>query len=414
MNNNNNMNNKNSKLNRIKSRIEKRKEAEAKPIVSRRLIYAAMTILFVFLFLILRLAFLQFIQGGDLKEAASRQQATSRILSPSRGTIYDANGKILAQSASVDTVTINPTRISDKHKEKVAHAMSDIFELEYEKVLAQVNSDSKTETVIKKVEKDKIDKLREWMDDEEIYSGINIDEDFKRYYPYSNLASNLIGFCNTDNVGQEGIELKWDTILSGTPGKIVSLESAGASLIPDKNETHIAAQNGGNITLTLDVNIQAIVEKYLKQACIENKCQYGGTAIIMNPNNGDILAMATYPDYDLNNPRTPNETLKNGWDKLSDEEKLNSLFGMWRNKNISDTYEPGSTFKIITASIGLEENTVETDTKNDFLCIGHETVNGQEIRCWRYISTHGHQTLRKSLMNSCNPAFMQLGKRLRS
>lgn len=390
----------------------RKKEAEAKPVSTRKLIYAATTIIIVLAYLALRIAFLQFIQGGELKEAASRQQTTNRILSANRGTILDANGKVLAQSASVDTVTINPTRIKKENKEKIAKALSNIFELEYEDVLTKVNSESSTETIIKKVEKDKIDELKDWMKINDIYTGINIDADYKRYYPYGNLASNLIGFCNTDNVGQEGIELKWDSILSGTPGKIVSIESAKAGLIPDKNETYIAAENGSNITLTIDANIQAIVEKYLKQACIENSCKYGGTAIIMNPKNGDILAMATYPDYDLNNPREPNENLSSGWDELSETEQLNSLFGMWRNKCVSDTYEPGSTFKIITASVGLEENVVKPDTKNDFLCVGREIVNGQEIKCWKYETTHGYQTLKQALMNSCNPALMQLGKRI--
>lgn len=403
------MNNKRQKNMSIKN---KQKEALSKPVTSKRLVYITICIFIVFVLLVLKLGYLQFIQGRELKEAASRQQATNRIISPSRGAILDCNGKILAQSASVDTVTINPTRIESENKAKVAKALSEIFELDYETVLGQVNSESSTETIIKKIEKDKIDKLKKWMDDNEMYSGINIDADYKRYYPYGNLASNLIGFCNTDNDGQEGIELKWNSILSGTPGKIVSIESASSGLIPDKNETYIAAQNGSNITLTIDANVQSIVEKYLKQACIENECEYGGTAIIMNPTNGDVLAMATYPDYDLNNPRTPNDTLSKDWDNLSESDQLNSLFGMWRNKCVTDTYEPGSTFKIITASVGLEENVVETDTKNDFICVGYEMVNGQRIRCWKYQTTHGYQTLRQSLMNSCNPALMQLGKRI--
>ena len=405
-------NNLNGKARKIKSKISRKKEAELKPLSSKKLFFAMSVIFIILILLLLKVAFIQFIQGGELKEAASRQQTTNRIISANRGSILDCNGKLLAQSASVDTITINPTRIEKDKKEKVAKALSKIFELNYDDVLAQVNSTSSTETIIKKVEQDKIDELKSWMKENSVVSGINIDADYKRYYPYGNLASNLIGFCNTDNVGQEGLELQWDSVLSGTPGKIVSVESATFGLIPDKNETNIAAQNGSNITLTIDANIQSIVEKYLKQACIENECKYGGTAIMMNPTNGDILAMATYPDYDLNNPRSPNEKLSDGWDELSDEDKLNSLFKMWRNKCVSDTYEPGSTFKIITASVGLEENVVSTDTQNDFLCVGHEVVNGQIIKCWKYETTHGYQTLRQSLMNSCNPALMQLGKRI--
>ena len=406
-------NNRPNKTNNTISKINKKKELMAKPVSSKKLIYTAVVISIILVILIFRLINIQFIQGTELKEAASRQQTTNRIISANRGIIYDCNGKILAQSAAVDTVTINPTRIKDDNKEKVSKALSDIFELNYDDVLAQVKSESTTETIAKKVEKDKIDKLKEWMKDNKIYSGINIDADYKRYYPYGNLASNLIGFCNTDNVGQEGIELKWDSVLSGTPGKIVSIENASFGLIPDENETYIAAENGSNLTLTIDANIQTIVEKYLKQACIENECKYGGTAIIMNPSNGDILSMATYPDYNLNEPRTPNQfLLDNGWAEQNESEQLNSLFSMWRNKCVADTYEPGSTFKIITAATGLEEDVVETDINSDFLCIGYEMVNGQRINCWKYETTHGYQTLRQALMNSCNPALMQLGKRL--
>lgn len=348
-----------------------------------------------------------------MKELASRQQTTNRIISPNRGAIYDSTGKVLAQSATVDTITINPTKIKENNKEKVAKALSNIFELNYDDVLEQVKSESSVETIIKKVEQNKIDELKEWMENNESASvGINIDEDVKRYYPYNNLASNLIGFCDTDNNGQEGLELKWNSVLSGTPGKITTIENAASGLIPDKDESYVPAENGSNITLTIDANIQTIVEKYLKQACIENECKYGGTAIIMVPSTGDILAMATYPDYNLNEPRTPSSTVADTWDTLSENEQMNCLYKMWRNKCVSDTYEPGSTFKIITASVGLEENIVETDTKNDFLCVGHEIVNGIKINCWKYQTTHGYQTLRQALMNSCNPALMQLGKRI--
>ncbi len=395
--------------NSVSSKVESK---NVKSVKSKNLLICMFIIFAIFLLLILRLAYLQFIKGPELKEAANRQQSTNRVISAKRGNIYDSTGKLLAASASVDTVSINPSKIKNENKEKVAKAFSEIFELDYEETLAKVNSSNSFETIIKKVEKDKITKLQEWMEETEIYSGINIDEDVKRYYPYGTLASNLIGFCNTDNDGQEGIELKWNSVLSGTSGKITSIENAAAQLIPDKNETYIPAENGNNITLTIDANIQAIAEKYLKQACIENDCKSGGNVIIMNPSTGDILAMATYPDYDLNSPRTPNDSLSSTWDSLSSEEQVNSLMKMWRNKAVSDTYEPGSTFKIITAAIGLEENVVSTDTSGDFYCSGYELINGIKINCWKYQTTHGSQTLRQALMNSCNPALMQLGKRI--
>lgn len=393
----------------VGSKVEKK---NSKIVKSKSLVIAMSLCFLIFILLLLRLSFLQFIQGPELKEAANRQQTAVRVINAKRGNIYDSTGKLLAASAPVDTITINPTKIKKENKEKVAKAFSDIFELDYNEVLNKVNSEDSVETIIKKVEQDKIDELNNWMKTNEIYSGINIDEDVKRYYPYGNLASNLIGFCTVDNVGQEGLELKWDSVLSGTAGKITSIEDVASSLIPDENESYVPAENGSNIKLTIDANIQSIAEKYLKQACIENDCRSGGNVIIMNPSNGDILAMATYPDYDLNSPREPNSTLASTWETLSDTDKLNSLFKMWRNKAIADTYDPGSTFKIITAAVGLEENVASSDTANDFSCTGHELINGITINCWKYQSTHGNQTLRQALMNSCNPAMMQLGKRI--
>lgn len=375
--------------------------------------------------LIIRLGFLQFVDGDRLKEMAYKQQTTNQIISTKRGTIYDATGKALAISASVDTITINPSKISvsddDEEiaqlktkalKEKVAQAFSDIFELDYQEVLDKVNSNNNIETIAKKVETEKVDELEKWMKENEIYSGINIDEDTKRYYPYNNLASNLIGFCGTDNQGLEGIEAWWDSVLTGTPGKITTSTDAVQDFIPDKDETYIAAENGSNITLTIDLNIQTIIEKYLKQAVIENDCNRGGSVIVMEPSTGNVLGMATYPDYDLNTPFEPTEELQDGWDNLSSTEKSDALAKVWRNICVSNTYEPGSTYKIITAAAGLEENLVETDTKDDFMCTGYEMFPGNvKIGCWK-TSSHGSQTLREALENSCNPALMQLGKRI--
>lgn len=392
--------------------ISMAKRKKEKAVKNKPLFISMIICLLLFAFLLFRIAFLQFVQGAELKESANRQQTANRIISAKRGNIYDSTGKLLAASAPVDTVSINPSQIKKENKEQVAKALSTIFNLNYDEVLEDVNSDSSVRTIAKKVEQEQIDELKNWMKTTEIYSGINIDEDVKRYYPYGNLAANLIGFCDTDNNGQEGIELKWNSVLSGTAGKMVSIENAKGSLIPDNNESYIPAENGNNITLTIDANIQTIAEKYLKQACAENNCQNGGTVVIMNPSNGDILAMATYPDYDLNSPREPNSTLATTWESMSETDQLNSLYKMWRNRVVSDTYEPGSTFKIITAAVGLEENIVSTDTANDFSCIGYEMVNGIRIDCWRSYTTHGTQTLRQALMNSCNPALMQLGKRI--
>lgn len=392
---------------------KKEQEFNNKPLPAKRLLKCAGFVFVILICLIVRIGFLQFVQGNELKSAATRNQTTNRVISPKRGSIYDSTGKLLATSASVDTVTINPKLIKSDNKEKVAKAFSDIFDLNYEEMLQKVNSTKDIENIVKKMEKDKIDSLKAWMKENDVYSGINIDEDSKRYYPYGSLASNLIGFCDTDNQGLEGLELYWDSILTGTPGKITSSQDAVSEFIPDQNETYIAAENGSDITLSIDANIQAIVEKYLKQACIENVCGNGGTAIIMRPSTGDILAMATYPDYDLNNPRSaPSSFDLTTWNSMSSTDQLNTLYQVWKNRTVSNTYEPGSTFKIITASIGIEENLVSTDTSNDFICNGYEMVSGTKINCWKNVTTHGSQTLRQALMNSCNPALMQLGKRI--
>lgn len=380
-------------------------------------------IFIVFIALVARIGAIQFIDGTWLKERAYSQSTSSTVVSAKRGTIYDSNGKALAISAEVDTVSVNPEYLVVKEKgevnqektqelrEKMAQKFAEIFSLEYDDVLKKLNSSRSVETIASKVETDKVTTLKAWLKENKISSGVNIDEDVKRYYPYNNLASNLIGFCGTNNQGLDGIELSYDDELKGTNGKLITAISVIQTAIPDQNEQYIAPENGSNIYLTIDSNIQTIVEKYLKQAVEENNCQRGGNAIAVNPENGEILAMATYPDYNLNDPYTPNESLSEGWDKLSSQEQSNKLYSMWRNRAVLDTYEPGSTFKIIAASIGLEEKIVETDTAGDFYCGGSETVSGTRISCANR-SRHGSQSLRNALENSCNPALIQLGQRI--
>ena len=376
-------------------------------------------IILVFIILLGRIGYLQFVEGAYLTELAYQQQTINQILSPKRGNIYDSTGKALAISAQVDTITINPTKIkgdSDEEtktlKETVAKGLSDIFALDYNETLAKVNSESQVETIIKKVEQEKVDELKTWMDENDISVGINIDEDTKRYYPYGELASSVIGFCGSDNQGLSGNESKWDSVLTGTPGKIVSSQDSSQKEIPNAEETYISAENGSDISLTIDLNIQSILEKYLEQAVEKYECEDGGNVIVMNPQTGDILGMACYPDYDLNSPYTPNSTLAKTYDSLSSEEKNEALYKMWSNKSVAESYEPGSTFKIITASVALEEGITTTDKAGDFYCSGSQEVEDRVINCWRNYNPHGSQTLRQALCNSCNPAFIQLAQRI--
>ena len=376
------------------------------------------SLLIIFLLLIIRLIWLQFVQGSDLKEQAYNQQTTDQIISTSRGTIYDSTGKTLAISTPTDTVTINPKKIVGSNdeetkakKEKVAKAFSEIFELDYNETLEKVNSTSNVQTIAKKVDKDKIDKLKQWMETEKISTGINIDEDTKRVYPYNNLASNLIGFCGTDNTGIQGIEDSWNSVLQGTPGKITTSTDAIQEEIPDSNQTYIPAENGSDIVLTIDYYIQTVLEKYLKQAVEENNAD-SGTVVAMAPSTGDILGMACYPDYNLNTPFEPNtEELKATWDTLDSTTQSDALYKMWKNNVVSSPYEPGSPYKLITAATALEENITSEDVPNDFYCNGSIEVADRKISCWTQ-AHKGAKTLRQALQVSCNPSLIQLGQRI--
>ena len=369
--------------------------------------------------LISRLFVLQFIDSASLKEKAYKQSTANRVISPKRGTIYDATGKALAVSTEVDTISVNPSLIVVKNnqeetnalKEKVATALANIFELDYNEVLVKVTSTNSVETIAKKVDLSKVEELKQWMKDNKCSSGINIDKDTKRSYPYNNLASNLIGFCGSDNNGLAGIEYNLDSTLTGTPGKLVTATDVTQEAIPDSDKQYIAPENGSNITLSIDANIQAIVEKYLKQAVDENNCKNGGSMILMDPSTGDILAMATYPDYNLNTPFEPNESLSQGWAELSSEEKSNSLYKMYSNKVVNETFEPGSIFKVIMASVALEEDITETDISGDFYCSGSMQIADKKINCAKSAG-HGSESLRNALENSCNPALIQLGQRI--
>lgn len=366
---------------------------------------------------------MQIVKGKELREREQLQSIASSTIDAKRGIIYDCNKKALAISADVDTITVNPKLITVKVdgnvdeektkslKEKIAKEFSDLFKLDYNETLNKLHSEKSTETIAEKVETDKVKELKNWMKENSTYSGINIDEDTKRYYPFNNLASNLIGFCGSDNQGLDGIELEYDDVLKGTNGKLTTAISASQKAIPDSNKEYIAPENGSNLYLTIDSTIQSIAEKYLKQAVEENNCKRGGNVIIENPETGEILAMATYPDYNLNTPYEPNEWIKDRFDKLSQTEKTNKLYSMWRNRAVLDTYEPGSTFKTIIASTALENGITTTDIQGDFYCSGAQKVADAVIHCAKE-SGHGSESLRQALENSCNPALIQLGQRI--
>ena len=363
---------------------------------------------------IVRIGWIQFVMGPELKEMAREQQSIDRDVNPRRGTIYDATGTtILAVSSTVNTITVNPNNIAKEDKEKVAEALANIFELDYETVLKKVNKNSSIENIARRVEKEKADELRVWMEANNIEVGINIDEDTKRYYPYNSLASQVIGFCGSDNQGLDGIEAIYEEELQGEKGRITKVTDANGGEIEGEGENYNAAIDGNDLVLSIDATIQGIAEKYLKEACIDNVCTDGGNIIIMNPKTGYILAMAGYPDYNLNEPyETTIEELKPTWDSLSESEQVAEMQKVWRNKAVADTYEPGSTFKLITASAALQEEITTTDQEGEFTCTGSITIAGVRIKCWRHYNPHGSESLREALKNSCNPVFIGLGQEI--
>ena len=384
--------------------LEKKKRMKWELIIAVLLLFA----------LSVRLAFIQFVQGSELQSMAYMQQTLDRNINPKRGTIYDSTGKtILAVSSTVETVSVTPTTIKKEDREKIAKALSQIFELDYENVIKKISKRSSIETIVKKIDKEKADELRIWMQNNNITSGINIDEDTKRYYPLNNLASQVIGFCGSDNQGLDGIEALYDETLKGSKGKITKIRDAKGGDINNSTEEYTDATDGKDLILTIDSTIQGIAEKYLKEACIDNVCTDGGNIIVMNPKNGDILALAGYPNYNLNDPYMPSvEEDKANWSTLSQSDKTAKLQAMWRNKAISDTYEPGSTFKLVTASASLEEKIAEVDKAGEFCCTGGIEIAGVRMKCWRYYRPHGSESLRQALMNSCNPVFIGLGQKL--
>ena len=368
--------------------------------------------------LIIRLFYLQLIDGAHLSELATKQQTTSEVISSKRGNIYDSTGASLAISETVDTITINPAKIKAKTpeataklKETVAKGLSEIFDLDYNETFEKVNATSGIKKIASKVEEDKVNKLKNWMKENKITNGINIDEDSKRYYPYGTLASNLIGVCGSDNQGLSGIEASYDNILTGTSGKLTTSTDAKQVEIPNSELSFVPAKNGYDLTLTIDLKIQNIITEHLAKAVEDNSCARGGNCIVMNPSTGEVLAMASIPDYDLNDPFTPTSFYANDWDNLSASEKNNRILNMWKVRSVSETYEPGSVFKLINAAIALEEGITDTDIAGDFYCSGYQTVKSTQIACWRHNDPHKSQTLRQAIMNSCNPSFIQLAQR---
>ncbi len=379
-------------------------------IVSKgKLVFILIVFIILFALLSARFVYWQVVRAEELSQKAYSQQTKNSIISPKRGSIMDKNGVVLARSVTVETISVTPDNV--KYKEKTAEGLSKILNLDYDTILGKVNKSSVEEVIAKKLDKEVTDQVRKWISEEKI-SGINIYEDTKRYYPKGSFLAQVIGFCGTDNQGLEGLEAKYESVLKGVQGKRVTSKDATGKDMPLDDTSYIPPEDGLNLVLTIDERIQYIVEKYLKQALEDNKPTDYGTCIVMNPKNGDILAMATAPDFDPNSPFTPSrdeDILK--WDDYTSAQKSARLQDIWKNKNVTDTYEPGSVFKVVTAAIAIEEGLINNVDSINYNCTGSLQVGDWTINCWRNVP-HGKQSLRQGLMNSCNPVYMSVALRI--
>ncbi len=363
----------------------------------------------------------QVFRGEDLSQAALNQSLRSTTLSATRGTIYDATGKVLAQSASVWTVVLEPAYFKDYEdpeavRRTVAQGLSQILDMDEEEVYEKTQGNSYFVYLKRRVETDVRDEINEFLENNEISAGVRLIEDYKRYYPYGTVASTVLGFTGTDGQGLEGLEMQYDTELRGTAGRLISSQNALGTDMPFEYEQYVEAENGYDLVLTIDETVQSVLEKYLAEGVEQFKVKNGAVAIMMDVDTGAILGMATTPTYDPNDPFTIyDEDLQAEIDALSGDEQDEAYnaaqLKQWRNKAVSDTYYPGSVFKMCTYAMGLEEGVVTE--QSTFNCGGSIMVEGwnEPIHCWRH-SGHGLETFREGLYNSCNPWAIHIGQLL--
>lgn len=367
---------------------------------------------------VLRLTYLTTVQSSELQESAVDLQLADTTVSAKRGTIYDANGNVLAESASVWQVVMSPVNFkNDKQRQAAAKGLSEIFDLEYNDVLDDTKQQSHYVVVKRRIESDEREKVLKLIDtlkkDYSCSGVIQLLDDYKRYYPKNSLASSVIGFTGSDDQGLEGIEYEYDSYLSGTPGRIITAQNARGTDMPFRYEQNVESEDGNNVYLTIDETIQSICEKYMQKGVEDNNVLNKGVCIAMDVNTGAILAMVTTDGYDLNNPyelsAKDKKKIKSTPKKKQAEAESAALSNMWRNKAVADTYMPGSVFKMCVASAALEENLV--NEKTSFTCTGSISVESETIHCSN-ISGHGTQNFVEAISNSCNPAFIQIGQML--
>lgn len=364
----------------------------------KKVMIVFVAVFFIMMFLIGRLVYLMIFCSEYYGNKAENLHERERDIKAARGKLLDANGTVLATNKSVCTISVIHNQMEEP--EKVIAMLVKELGISEETARKRVEKVSSIERVKTNVAKETGDAIRAYG-----LSGVKVDEDYKRYYPYGTLASKVLGFTGADNQGILGLEVKYDEYLQGTNGKILTLTDARGIEIENAGESRLEPVNGYDLCLSLDYNIQMYCEQAAKKVCTKKSAD-SVSVIVMNPQNGELMAMVNYPEFNLNDPFT---LAGDTGETVSAEEKQNLLNKMWRNQCISDTYEPGSTFKIITAAAALEEGVVKLD--DAFFCPGYKIVEDRRIRCAR-TTGHGAETFETGIMNSCNPVFMELGERL--
>ncbi len=387
---------------------------------SRTLILMGVCGILAFVVLAGRLFMVQILAHDKYEEMAVEQQTKETNVSAPRGTIYDRNGKVLAMSADVETVYISPAELVEYKEDAnaIADNLSRILGVDKVSILEKFqDTDSWYKTIRRKIEGDLADELRQYISDNSLKS-VHLEADTKRYYPYGSLACHVIGFVGDDNYGLEGLEAEYNSDLAGVSGRVVRLKSQnGVDMLFNDFEDYYDAQDGGDVTLTIDVTMQHYVEKYLQQAIEDYDVLNGGACILMNPKTGEIYAMASMGNFDLNDYLTLSPKVQEKINKIEDpaekeQAESDALFRQWRNKAIADTYEPGSVFKIITMSMALDSGSISEE--DSFDCQGAITgIIGRDdpLHCWNPAG-HGPQNPRECLINSCNVAFVQIAMRI--
>lgn len=353
--------------------------------------------LFIFLLLLGRLTWLMVADSVYYTEKARELHERERSIKAARGRILDAGGKVIADNKTVCTISVIHSQITDP--EKVIEVLSRELELSADFVRKRVEKYSSIERIKSNVDKELGDRIREYDLD-----GVKVDEDYKRYYPYGKLASKVLGFTGGDNQGIIGLEVKYEDYLKGTDGTILTVTDAGGVEIEEAGENRVEPVDGNDLYISLDMNIQSYADQLARQV-METKEADRVSILVMNPQNGEILAMADVPEFDLNHPYEIGEE----YGSVSEEKRQEILNGIWRNGCINDTYEPGSTFKVITAAAGLEEGAVTVE--DTFFCPGYIMVEDRRIRCHK-TTGHGSETFVDGTKNSCNPVFITVGLRI--